>query len=43
MTGYGKGISLSETKRQDQYREVFDQEDLEKIFSSPIHKNKMEV
>ncbi len=35
-----EGMSLPETKRQDQYREVFDQEDLEKIFSSPIHKNK---
>jgi integrase len=35
-----EGMSLPETKRQDQYREVFDQEDLVKIFSSPIHKNK---
>jgi integrase len=35
-----EGMSLPETKRQEQYREVFDQEDLEKIFSSPIHKNK---
>jgi integrase len=35
-----EGMSLPETKRPDQYREVFDQEDLEKIFSSPIHKNK---
>ena len=35
-----EGMSLPETKRQDQYREVFDQEDLDKIFSSPIHKNK---
>ena len=35
-----EGMSLPETKRQDQYREVFDREDLVKIFSSPIHKNK---
>jgi hypothetical protein len=35
-----EGMSLPETKRADQYREVFDQEDLVKVFSSPIHKNK---
>ena len=33
-------MSLPETKRQDKYREVFDKEDLAKIFSSPIHKKK---
>jgi len=31
-----EGMSLPETKRQDKYREVFDKEDLVKIFSSPI-------
>ena len=35
-----EGMSLPETKRQDKYREVFDKEDLTKIFSSPIHKKK---
>jgi integrase len=35
-----EGMSLPETKRQDQYREVFDKEDLEKIFSSSIYKKK---
>ena len=35
-----EGMSLPETKRQDKYREVFDKEDLAKIFSSPIHKKK---
>ena len=29
-----EGMSLPETKRQDKYREVFDKEDLTKIFSS---------
>jgi integrase len=33
-------MSLPETKRQDQYREVFTKEDLEKLFSTPIHKKK---
>jgi integrase len=33
-------MSLPKTKRPDQYREVFDKKDLDKIFSSPIHKNK---
>ena len=35
-----EGMSLPETKRQDKYREVFDKEDLAKIFSSPTHKKK---
>lgn len=35
-----EGMSLPETKRQDQYREVFTKEDLEKLFSTDIHKKK---
>ena len=35
-----EGMSLPETKRQDQYREVFSKEDLNKLFSSPIYKKK---
>ena len=33
-------MTLPETKRQDQYRDVFTKEDLEKLFSSPIHQKK---
>ena len=32
-----EGMSLPETKRPDQYREIFNKEDLDKIFSSPIY------
>ena len=35
-----EGMSLPETKRQDQYREVFTKNDLVKIFSTPIHQTK---
>jgi hypothetical protein len=35
-----EGMSLPETKRQDQYREVFTKGDLEKIFATPIHQTK---
>jgi site-specific recombinase XerD len=35
-----EGMSLPETKKPDQYREVFDQEDLVKILSSPSIRTK---
>jgi len=35
-----EGMSLPETKRQDQCREVFNHEDLVNIFSTPIHQTK---